>query len=289
MQIKNVVGFIVTLLLVPLWLSTIAYANNHTEKLIAIVNGVDVKQFEYDIAELTLAAELTNLPKLQRQQIILQFLIDLKLMSAAARKDGFDKRVDYQQKMSFFAEQTLNNLYYSKKILEPIDNAALQLYYEEQIAQIKPATEMRARHILLKDEEAGNTVLELLDNGEDFIEMAEKHSIDPTRTQGGDLGFFSEGDVDAVFAQALSTLEVGEFTKKLVKTKFGYHIIKLEEKRKKPLPTFEKVKTNLLESMVSKKADALAASLRQNAEIELFIELDDEEQDAKPTESIEKK
>lgn len=243
-----------------------------SEKLVAIVNGISIRQYEYDIAAQSLKEELENLSKAQQQQRILQFLIDLKLMSEAARQDGFDKHIEYKQKITFLAEQTLNNLYFVKKVLEKIDDVTLRRFYDQEMTKVKPSSESHARHILFEDEGKGKIVLKLLDDGADFAEMAQVHSTGPTKTQGGDLGYFSEGEMVAEFSAALAGLKVGEYTQQLVKTKFGYHIIKLEDVRQKPLPTFEKIKTSLYGILVQNKVDELSNELRKSAKIELFIE-----------------
>ena len=243
-----------------------------SEKLVAIVNGISIRQYEYDIAQQSLKEELTNLSKAQQQQRILQFLIDLKLMSEAARQDGFDELIEYQQKISFLAEQTLNNLYFVKRVLEKIDDKALRAFYDQEMKKVAPSSETRARHILFDDESKGQQVLKLLNDGADFAEMASQHSTGPTKTQGGDLGYFSEGEMVAEFSAALAGLKIGEYTQELVKTKFGHHIIKLEDVREKPLPTFEKIKNSLYGILVQNKVDELSSELRKSAQIELFIE-----------------
>ncbi|MGL1921347.1 MAG: peptidylprolyl isomerase [Hyphomicrobiales bacterium] len=243
-----------------------------SEKLIAIVNGINIRQYEYDIAKQSLQEELENLSVAQQQQKILQFLIDLKLMSEAARKDGFDERIEYKQKIAYLSEQTLNNLYFLKKVLEKIDETALLNYYNQEMLKIIPSSETHARHILFDDENKGKAVLELLEDGADFAEMAAAHSTGPTKTQGGDLGYFSEGEMVAEFSAALATLEIGQYTTELVKTKFGYHIIKLEDIREKPLPTFEKVRQSLYGILVQNRVDELSNELRNTAQIELFLE-----------------
>ena len=243
-----------------------------SEKLVAIVNGISIRQYEYDIAKQSLQEELTNLSKAQQQQRILQFLIDLKLMSEAARQDGFDEMIEYQQKIAFLSEQTLNNLYFVKKVLEKIDDKALQAFYDQEMKKIVPSSETRARHILFDDEDNGKKILSLLNDGADFAEMAEQHSTGPTKTQGGDLGYFSDGEMVTEFSAAIAGLKIGEYTKSLVKTKFGYHIIMLVDVREKPLPTFEKIKNSLYGILVQNKVDELSSELRKSAQIELFIE-----------------
>lgn len=243
-----------------------------SEKLVALVNGISIRQYEYDIARDSLKDELLNLSKAQQQQRILQFLIDLKLMGEAARKDGFEQQLEYKQKIAYLSEQTLNNLYFVKKVLVNIDDVALRAYYNEEMIKIIPSTESHARHILLENEEDGGQVLEMLADGADFAKMAEEFSTGPTKTQGGDLGYFSNGEMPVEFSTALVGLKIGEYTQELVKTKFGYHIILLEDRRQKPLPTFEKVKNSLYGILVQNKVDELSNSLRNSANIEIFIE-----------------
>lgn len=259
-----------------------------SEKLVAIVNGISIRQYEYDIAQQSLQEELTNLSKAQQQQRILQFLVDLKLMSEAARKDGFDQMIEYQQKIAFLSEQTLNNLYFVKKVLEKIDDKTLHDFYDQEMKKVVTSSETHARHILFEDEDIGKRVIDLLDGGADFAEMAAQYSTGPTKTQGGDLGYFSEGEMVAEFSAAIAGLKIGEYTKSLVKTKFGYHIIKLEDVREKPLPTFEKIKNSLYGILVQNKVDELSSELRKSAQIELFIEqeaLDAQETNITPAEN----
>ncbi len=261
-------------LLLPIGQPALAQTSTNSEKLVAIVNGISVKQYEYDLAKQSLEVELVNLAPAQQQQKILQHLVDLKLMSEAARHDGFDQRIEYKQKISYLAEQTLNNIYFANKVLQAIDDAALLNYYKQEMKKITPTIEMHARHILFDDAEEANKVLKLLNDGADFIKMATEYSVGPTKTQGGDLGFFTEGEVEPQFSQAIAMLKVGDYTKQLVKTKFGFHIIKLVGTRQKPLPTFEKVKQSLYGILVQRRVEALRNKLRKNAKIELFIEQD---------------
>lgn len=260
--------------------------SDNSNNLVAIVNGIDIKQFEYDIAAQSLQAELANLSKAQQQQKILQFLIDMKLMSEAAKKDGVNERQEYKQKISYLSEQTLNNVFFTKTILSKIDNAALLAYYNLEMKKIKPKKEMRARHILLESQDKGNEVLALLADGGDFEKLAEEYSTGPTKTQGGDLGYFGDSEMDAEFTNATAGLKIGEYTKELVKTKFGYHIILLVDMRDKPLPSFEKIKTKLYDVLVQKRVEELSNNLRKSAKIELFVEqeaLDVKKPDIKKT------
>lgn len=244
---------------------------NDGDKLVAIVNGINIQQFEYDLAEQSLQAELENLSNSQRQQRVLQFLIDFKLMGEAARRADLHKSLEFTRKIAYLSEQTLNNQYFINNVLAQIDDAALRSFYDQEMNKIVPSSETHIRHILFDDEDNGKLVLGLLEGGGDFIQLAEEYSIGPSKTQGGDLGYFPDGEMEPEFLEVIKLLKVGEYTPDLVKTKFGYHIIRLEDIRQKPLPTFEKVKNSLYGILVQEKADQLSADLRKDAQIELFV------------------
>lgn len=244
---------------------------NDGEKLVAIVNGINIKQFEYDLAEQSLQAELENLSNSQRQQRVLQFLIDLKLMGEAARDADLHKSLEYIRKISYLSEQTLNHQYFLKNVLAKIDDVALRNFYNQEMNKIVPSTETHIRHILFDDEDSGNLVLGLLEDGGDFIQLAEDYSVGPSKTQGGDLGYFPDGEMEPEFLEVIKLLKVGDYSPNLIKTKFGYHIIRLEDIRQKPLPTFEKVKSSLYGILVQEISDQLSADLRRDAQIELFV------------------
>ena len=139
--------------------------------------------------------------------------------------------------------------------------------YEEKIAGLKPEQEVRARHILVATEPEAKEVAERLKKGEDFATLAKEKSKDPS-AEGGDLGFFARGQMLKPFEDAAFALDVGQISEP-VQTQFGWHIIKVEEKRDQPLPSFDQVKEAIISQLVQAKAQEVVTGLRDAAKIEV--------------------
>jgi peptidyl-prolyl cis-trans isomerase C len=117
-------------------------------------------------------------------------------------------------------------------VVDPVSDADIKARYEQEIAAVPPEEEISARHILLETEEAAKAVIAELDAGKDFAELAKEKSTGPSAAQGGDLGFFTKGRMVPEFeAAAFDALTPGEYGKEPVKTQFGWHVIKVEERR----------------------------------------------------------
>ncbi len=134
---------------------------------------------------------------------------------------------------------------------------------------IKPQEEMKARHILVKTEEAALEIIERLGRGSDFAELAQEKSTGPSGAQGGDLGYFPKGQMVPEFDKALSTMKKGDISEP-VKTNFGWHVIKLEDKRQSKAPAFEEVKDRLKSGMIREKATQVLLGLRETAKIDIL-------------------
>ncbi len=139
--------------------------------------------------------------------------------------------------------------------------------YEEKISQIKPEQEVRARHILVETEDEAKAILERLKKGEDFATLAKEKSKD-SNAEGGDLGFFTRGQMLKPFEDAAFALDVGKISDP-VQTQFGWHVIKVEEKRDQALPDFDQVKEAIIAQLVQQKAQQVVTELRDAAKIEI--------------------
>src|SRR5262249_19553980 len=144
---------------------------------------------------------------------------------------------------------------------------AAKKIYDEKISQIKPEQEIHARHILVDTEAEAKEIEERLKKGEDFATLAKEKSKD-ANSEGGDLGFFTRGTMLKPFEDAAFGLEVGQISDP-VQTQFGWHIIKVEEKRDQPLPTFDQVKEAIIAQLVQQKAQEVVTGLRASAKVEV--------------------
>ncbi len=140
--------------------------------------------------------------------------------------------------------------------------------YDDKVKMIPPEEEVDARHVLVESEAKANEVFEKIGKGEDFAALAEQYSNDPgSKADGGKLGYFAKGQMVKEFEVAAFALKKGEVSKP-VQSKFGWHIIKVEDRRTKSLPTFEEVKPQIVMSIVQQKGQQTAKDLRGKANIE---------------------
>jgi peptidyl-prolyl cis-trans isomerase C len=212
-----------------------------------------------------------NTPELQNQAI--NELINIFLLAEAATTAGLDQRQDVVTTLDLQRKQLLSRLalreYAAKH--QPSDED-LKKAYDESVAK-QEGEEYKARHILVKTEDEAKKLIEELDNGADFAELAKKHSTGPTGKNGGDLGWFDAGQMVKPFSDAVKGLEVGTVSPTPVKTQFGWHVIKLEEKRAKQPPTFESVKNKLLADAQRKSLSEYVNKLRDQAKVEINQDL----------------
>ena len=140
---------------------------------------------------------------------------------------------------------------------------------DKEVAALPKQEEVHARHILVKTEDEAKDVIKQLDAGKDFAELAKEKSTDPNKDDGGDLGYFTRGRMVKEFEDAAFSLEKGTYSKTPVKTDFGYHVIKVEDKRDAPPPPFEQVQDQVRQLVMRDKYLALLNDAKAKAKVEI--------------------
>tara|TARA_R110002126_G_scaffold88346_16_gene211760 strand:+ start:2636 stop:3481 length:846 start_codon:yes stop_codon:yes gene_type:complete len=220
------------------------FAQDSENKVLATIDGVEIRQSDFDLFA-SLDPQFAQLQGEQKQLAILASLIDVKSLAKKAAAEGFDQNKDFKVQMELLKERTLHNAYFRKNVVDSITEEELRARFDKELASAVPQSEYRARHILVKKLEEADAVIKELDGGADFAELAKTTSTGPSGPKGGDLGFATAGQMVPDFEAAALALEVGAYTKEPVLTNFGFHIIKLEEKRDLPFPAFEAVKDQM--------------------------------------------
>jgi peptidyl-prolyl cis-trans isomerase C len=154
--------------------------------------------------------------------------------------------------------------------VDPVSDADIKARYEQEIAAVPPEEEISARHILLETEEAAKAVIAELDAGKDFAELAKEKSTGPSAAQGGDLGFFTKGRMVPEFEAAAFEITPGEYGKEPVKTQFGWHVIKVEERRETAPPAFEEVADQVRQLVMRERYAELIRTARSETEIDVL-------------------
>lgn len=238
-----------------------------TGKILATVNGTAITSSDIELASDELGPDLARIPKQARERIVLQYLIEQQLLADAARKEGLDKGEAFQKRLAYYRRKAMRDTYLSKALDEAVTDATLRKLYDKQVKAFQDKEEIRARHILVKTEDEAKAIIDRLKKGADFATLAKEKSTGPSGKKGGDLGYFTEGQMVKPFEEAAFKLKPGEISDP-VKTQFGWHVIKVEDRRKQTPPKFEDVKERLAEGMRSRKAIEIVQKLRREAKIE---------------------
>ena len=258
--------------------------------VLAKVNGSEIRKSDVALAEEELGPSLGQMDPAAKDENVLAFLIDMKIVSKAAEDKKVQDSEDFKKRMAFARSRLLmDNLLASEGKAATSDDA-MKKVYEEASKQITGEQEVHARHILVETEDQAKAVEEELKKGADFAELAKKKSKDPGASDGGDLGFFTKDQMVPEFSAVAFALEPGKVSDP-VKTQFGWHVIKVEEKRNRKAPEFDQVKAQI-ETYVTRKAQAdYVAKLREAAKIERMDKPEetaaktDAKPDAKPDDS----
>jgi len=237
------------------------------DPVVARVNGVDIKQSDLDFAASEVGSRLASLEAADRRHVLLQYVIENELMAGAGHSDNLDETDSFQARVKYHERRALRDAFFDAEITGAVTEVEAKKIYDEKIGDVKPEQEVHARHILVATEAEAKEVTERLKNGEDFATVAKEKSKD-TGAEGGDLGFFTRGQMLKPFEDAAFALEVGQISEP-VQTQFGWHIIKVEEKRDQPLPTFDQVKAAIIAQLVQAKAQEVVTGLRHKAKIEV--------------------
>ncbi len=247
-----------------------AFAQDAT--VVAKVGNLEITQSELDLAIANLDPQLAQLPDEQKKVAALSGAIDVKLLAANATAAGLQDDADYKRRMAFIAERELHNAFFKKNVVDAVTTEEVKARYDKEIAALPKQEEVRARHILVKTEEEAKQIITDLDAGKDFIEIAKEKSTDPNKTEGGDLGYFTKGRMVPEFEEAAFALEKGAYTKTPVKTQFGFHVIRLEDKRDAPPPAFEAVEQQVRQLVMRDKYLAIIEKAKTEQKIEIVDE-----------------
>jgi peptidyl-prolyl cis-trans isomerase C len=252
------------------------------DKVLAKVNGSEIRQSDVALAEEELGPSLAQMDPATKDENVLAFLIDMKIVSKAAEDKKVQDSDDFKKRLAFTRNRLLMDSLLASEGRAATSDEAMRKVYQDASKEIAGEQEVHARHILVETEDEAKAIKAELDKGADFAELAKKKSKDPGASDGGDLGFFTKDQMVPEFSAAAFALEPGKISDP-VKSQFGWHIIKVEEKRNRKPPDFEQVKGQI-ETYVTRKAQAeYVGKLREAAKIERMDKPEETaKSDAKP-------
>jgi peptidyl-prolyl cis-trans isomerase C len=238
-----------------------------SDPVVARVNGVDIHQSDVAFAEEEIGGNMPKMAPEQKREYLINYLVDVIVLSQAAEQQKLADRPEVKHRLAFDRNRLLMESLLQDTGRAALSDTAEHQVYDEAIKQVKNEEEVHARHILVPTEDEAKEILAQLKGGADFATLAKEKSKDPGAAEGGDLGYFTKDQMVPEFAAAAFKLDQGQLSDP-VKTQYGWHIIKVEDKRTKPTPTFDQVKSQI-ETYVAHRAQAqMVEKLRSAANVE---------------------
>lgn len=200
---------------------------------------------------------------------VLNQIINEKLLEEAVAKSKVEEGAEYKKRLDVLKVQLARQVYLEEQIKDKISDKQVKAEYDKFVKQNKGKVEVRARHILVPSEEEAVQVIKDLDGGADFAELAQKRSSDPSSSRGGELGYFVKEEMVPEFSNEAFSIKKGGYSKKPVKTQFGWHVVKVEDKRDRPVPKLEQVQEAIRQQLGNQALQQLTADLRAKADIKI--------------------
>src|SRR3954447_17069952 len=245
-------------------------AGTQSDPVGAKVNGVEIHESDLAMAEEDVGQnpQLQAMPAEARRDYMVSYLADVILAAKAAEGKKVADQKEFKSRLAFIRNKLLMETLLQQEGKTALTPDAMKKVYDEAVKQMGNEQEVRARHILVPTEDEAKTVLAEVKKGTDFAELARQKSKDPgAAAEGGDLGYFGKDQMVPELAAVAFKLNKGEVSDP-VKTQFGWHIIKVEDKRNKPVPPFDQVKDQI-EQFVARKAQAeYIAKQRESNKVE---------------------
>jgi peptidyl-prolyl cis-trans isomerase C len=207
------------------------------------------------------------LPPQVFEQLVDRAITDRAIVQAA-RAARLDQDPEVRRRLQLVENAELRDTLLRREVLPRVTDETLRARYERDAANRPAEEEVRARHILVPNEADARAILAEIQRGASFEEVARRRSTDPAARNGGDLGFFRRGDMVPEFAAAAFALQPGQVSPNPVRTQFGWHVIKVEERRSSRGPSFEDSKDTLRQTMIEEEVQAAVQRIRSGARIE---------------------
>jgi peptidyl-prolyl cis-trans isomerase C len=248
------------------WVVQPALAQN--DPVLAKVNGSEIHQSDLAVAEADIGDSLpADTTPEKRRDLLLTYLINVNLLAQAAEARKADQAPNFAQRVAFARKKVLVQSLMEDESKKAATDAAVKKFYDENL---KPQTEVHVRHILVETEDQAKDVVAQLKKGADFAELAKKVSKDPG-SDGGDLGYITKDQVVPEFGNVAFSLDKGKISDP-VKSQFGWHVIKVEDKREKQPPPLDQVKDRIKTVLAQKAGEDMMTKIRADAKIETMTD-----------------
>ena len=266
MYLRKIVSSILAFLLFSIMFLKATQAQNIP--IVANVNNEDISLETMIHAMNELPPEIQSQPFMSYYEDLLERVIDIKLFAQEGKKMKLDEEPSVRAAIDFVIEKVLMQAFLSKYVQENIKEENIKASYNNFIADETSREEIKASHILMDTESEAIDVINMLNDGDDFAQLAKNKSTGPSGPSGGDLGWFKRGQMVPPFEKAAFSLNKNEITQRPVQTQFGWHVIKIFDKRIPEAPSYESMKNKLIQDLERKIVSKKIQDLRNDALIE---------------------
>jgi len=240
------------------------------DPVVARVDGEPILLSDLATAARDLPEEVRGAPPQMLYPLLLDQMIAGRAVTAAARRARLDQDAEVRARIRRAEEQELQQAWLTREIAARVNDAAIRARYDRDIAGRPAEEEVRARHILVPTESEARAALAEIRGGADFMAVAQRRSTGPGAREGGDLGFFRRGDMVPEFAEAAFLLQPGQVSETPVRSPFGWHVIKVEERRTAAPPPFDEVAQTIRQQLMEAEVQAAVERARGEARVERF-------------------
>ena len=241
------------------------------DPVVAKVDGAPV--YRTDVLDFikTLPPQMQQVPPETIFPMAIEQVISGKIVDKKAEAEGTANDADVAARMADAKLQIVRAVYAEKAINKDFSDDTVKKAYDDMVAKMPKVDEVHARHILVDNEAQAKDIIKKLEGGAKFEDLAKEFSKDQSNSaSGGDLGYFAQGDMVKEFGDAAFALTPNEFTKKPVKTQFGFHVVQSLDKRARPAPKFDDVKGQLEGQVKRDILNKLVQNWRGTAVVEQF-------------------
>ena len=241
------------------------------DKIIAIVNGHEIKVSEVQMATDDIIGQLPDLPPKLRYPFVVEYLVERHLLAQYAVKEGIADTDEYKRRLALYQAKALRDAYFFQTLRPQVTEEQIKAVYDQEAAKVAQTERVRARHILVGTEKEAQDSLARLSKGEKFENLAKQYSLDGSKDYGGDLGYFTAPEMVPEFSKAAFSLKTGE-TSQPVKTDFGWHIIRVEDRKLGAAQPYDQVKSAIRNVLLRKKVQETMDKIRSASKIEILDE-----------------
>jgi peptidyl-prolyl cis-trans isomerase C len=235
--------------------------------LVAKVEGKRIYRRDVEAAFRSLPPEIQKRGLESVYENVLEMLIERRMVTVYGRRENFHKDKEVKRRLRVAEDQIIREVYLNRLIKKYLTEDRIRAHYDAYVKKNPPKTEVHARHILVKEEAKAKSLIGEIEAGKDFAEVARANSVGPSASRGGDLGYFSKGEMVKAFSDVAFALKKGEISKTPVKTQFGWHVIKVEEKRTRAAPPYAKIKGQMRREVWAQLGQNFLRQYREQAKV----------------------